>query len=144
MSSGLDEADGKGDKKSFKPGDNDCNNCDSYACQSNKHGGPENCICSHKSKFNVKKVGRSTGRYILLARKYEEAHPGESLKGKRFKVTTRATGASGKGDDQRVTMISMEDFMHADGEGRVEVEFVSRARTRHVDAEVGKREVLPL
>ena len=51
-----------------------------------------------------------------MARKYSEAHPGESLKGKRFKVTT----GGGKPGGQQVTMISMEDFMKADDDGRVD------------------------
>ena len=74
-------------KKSFKPEDNDCDMCSSWACQSKRRGGKGKCICRHDSKFDVSKLTKGNRNHVLMARKHHKANPDiTSMKDMKFRV----------------------------------------------------------
>ena len=129
---GLDRRrDGKqreGEKKSPKrsPADNDCDNCSSWWCVSNRHGGSKACICKHGSKFKLdaKVMGTGGVRFAKTARAWDKANPGKSMKGVSFRVTD-ANKPNGSTSDksvrfrgQQVTPIVEIDDLFDDDEDR--------------------------
>ena len=77
-------ADGRFRQHKYGPDTNDCNECDNWACFSNKKGGKKDCICDSKSTFDINKLPAGPKRHAAAAREYSAANPGKSLKGVKF------------------------------------------------------------
>jgi hypothetical protein len=76
---------------------NECDFCDSYACQGRKRsGGFVVCACHKDSKMALDKVSKGNARFIKMARAWHAANPSAtSLKGVRFSLKPPTDAKSG-------------------------------------------------
>ena len=66
---------------------NKCTFCPAWSCKSDQQGGPANCICRWDSTNDLTLLTPGARRYVLMARRYHEAHKDTvTLKGVEFVV----------------------------------------------------------